>query len=76
MSIEISRKIDTAIKNAFSLFDENADYAANNALIRELHSNGIRITSEDNYNERNGRQTRTVTVYDMEIGMELRKVTK
>ena len=76
MDIEISRKIDTAIKNAFNLFDENADYAANIALIRELHSNGIRITSEDNYNERNGRQTRTVTVYDMEIGMELRKVTK
>lgn len=76
MNIEISRKIDTAIKNAFNLFDENADYVANTALIRELHSNGIRITSEDNYNERNGRQTRTVTVYDMEIGMELRRMTK
>lgn len=76
MDTEISSKIDKAIGNAFNQFDENADYAANNALIRELHGNGIRITSEDNYNERTGRQTRTVTVYDMEIGMELRRITK
>ena len=76
MNIEISRKIDTAIKNAFNLFDENADYAANIALIRELHSNGIRIRIEDNYNERNGRQARTVTVYDTVLGTEVRRVTK
>ena len=32
----------------------------------------IRITSDDNYNERTGRQTRTVTV-DTELGMEIRQ---
>ena len=76
MDIEISGKIDKAIKNALDPFNENADYAARNALIRELQAQGIRITSDDNYNERTGRQTRTVTVYDTELGMEIRKVTK
>ena len=76
MDIEISGKIDKAIKNALAPFDENADYAANNSLIRELQTQGIRIASDDNYNERTGRQTRTVTVYDTELGMEIRKVTK
>ena len=76
MDIEISGKIDKAIKNALDPFNENADYAANNALIRELQAQGIRITSDDNYNERTGRHTHTVTVYDMEIGLELRKVTR